>query len=105
LEFTAHIGTPAAPHALEARQEASERNSRVRPDSVESGGRSTSRAARSATPLVGVGEPREGQRVWRRLICEHRFIFRNLHGIKIEAKRIQPTRDKASLRLGFSGRA
>ncbi len=101
LEFTASIGTPGEAHTLEMRQEAFDRNSRVRPDSVEFaviplaggdligfGGLFDITRALTATLFVGIGE----RGLWHKgygteavhLICEYGFFFRNLHNIKVE---------------------
>ena len=118
LEFTANIGTPGEAHTLEMRQEAFDRNSRVRPDSVEFavirlagreligfGGLFDITRALTASLFVGIGE-----REWRgrgcgteatRLICEYGFFFRSLHNIKVEVNGYNLSAIKLYERLGF----
>src|SRR5262245_22243737 len=88
LEFTANIGTPGETHTLEMRQEAFDRNSRVRSDSVEFaaldlasggligfGGLFDVTRALTATLFVGIGEPGFRHQGYgteaTRLICEY----------------------------------
>jgi RimJ/RimL family protein N-acetyltransferase len=101
LEFTASIGSPGEAHSLETRQDAYEKNARMRPDSVEFavillatgqlvgfGGLFDISRAMTATLFVGIGE----RELWNkglgteatRLICEYGFFFRNLYNIKVE---------------------
>jgi RimJ/RimL family protein N-acetyltransferase len=118
LEFTASIGTPGEAHTLEMRQEAFERNSRVRPDSVEIavmrlnggelvgfGGLFDITRALTATLFVGIGE----RGLWgqgygteaTRLICEYGFFFRSLYSIKVEVNGYNRRAISLYERLGF----
>src|SRR5262249_5465453 len=95
LEFTALLGTPGEAHTLEQRQEAFQRNSRVRNDKAEFavmevntgrlagfGGLSNIGPELAATMFVGIGErDLRGQGFGTeatRLICEYGFFFRSL---------------------------
>jgi RimJ/RimL family protein N-acetyltransferase len=101
LEFTASIGTPGEAHSLEMRQEAYEKNARMRRDSVEFaviqlsnrqlvgfGGLFDISRGLTANLFVGIGE----RDLWSkglgteatRLICDYGFFFRNLYSIKVE---------------------
>jgi RimJ/RimL family protein N-acetyltransferase len=118
LGFTASIGSPGEAHTLEMRQEAFDRNSRVRPDSVEFavvllatgepigfGGLFDITRALIATLFVGIGE----RALWgrgcgteaTRLICEYGFFFRSLHSIKVEVNGYNQRAIRLYERLGF----
>ena len=124
LEFTTNMGTPGEAHSLEARQEAYERNSRMRADSVEFavillstgqlvgfGGLFDISRAMTAALFVGIGE----RDLWSkglgteatRLICEYGFFFRNLYSIKVEVNGYNHRAIRVYQRLGFNliGRA
>lgn len=118
LEFTANIGTPGEAHTLEMRQEAFERNSRVRADSVEFavirltgreligfGGLFDITRALTATLFVGIGERGDRGKGYgteaTRLICEYGFFFRSLHTIKVEVNSYNRSAIKLYDRLGF----
>jgi RimJ/RimL family protein N-acetyltransferase len=124
LEFTANMGTPGEAHSLEMRQEAYERNSRMRADSVEFavillatgqlvgfGGLFDISRAMTATLFVGIGERDVRSKGLgteaTRLICEYGFFFRNLHGIKVEVNGYNQRAIRVYERLGFKliGRA
>src|SRR6266446_2461601 len=118
LEFTAEIGSPGEAHSLEMRQELYEKNSRMRPDSVEFavillstgqlvgfGGLSDISRALTASLFVGIGE----RGLWgkglgteaTRLICEYGFFFRSLHSIKVEVNGYNRRAIRVYERLGF----
>jgi RimJ/RimL family protein N-acetyltransferase len=118
LEFTASIGSPGEAHSLEMRQEAYEKNSRMRPDSVEFavillstrqlvgfGGLFDISRAMTAALFVGIGE----RDLWNkglgteatRLICEYGFFFRNLYSIKVEVNGYNRRAIRVYERLGF----
>lgn len=118
LEFTARIGSPGEAHTLEMRQEAFDRNSRVRPDSVEFavvlvasgepigfGGLFDITRALTATLFVGIGERSLWGRGYgteaTRLICEYGFFFRSLHSIKVEVNGYNRRAIRLYERLGF----
>ncbi|MBO0763466.1 MAG: GNAT family N-acetyltransferase [Hyphomicrobiaceae bacterium] len=118
LEFTARLGTPGEAHTLEMRQEAYNRNSRMRPDSVEFavvelnsarlvgfGGLFDISRALVATMFVGIGEASVRRRGYgteaSRLICEYGFFFGNLHSIKVEVHAYNDTARRLYERLGF----
>jgi RimJ/RimL family protein N-acetyltransferase len=118
LEFTANIGTPGEAHTLEMRQEAFERNSRVRADSVEFavmalpdgvlvgfGGLFDITRALTATLFVGIGERSYRGKGYgleaTRLICEYGFFFRSLHNIKVEVNSYNQRAIRLYERLGF----
>jgi RimJ/RimL family protein N-acetyltransferase len=118
LEFTANIGTPGEAHTLQMRQEVFDRNSRVRPDSIELavirladgaligfGGLFDITRALTASLFIGIGEPGvRGQGCGTeatRLICEYGFFFRNLHSIKVEVNEYNRRAIKLYERLGF----
>jgi RimJ/RimL family protein N-acetyltransferase len=118
LEFTASLGTPGEAHTLEMRQEAFERNARVRPDSVEFavirleggdligfGGLFDITRALTATLFVGIGERQLRGRGYgaeaTRLICEYGFFFRNLHNVKVEVNGYNRRAIRLYERLGF----
>lgn len=118
LEFTALIGTPGEAHTLEMRQEAFQRNSRIKGESGEfavvelSSGRlagfgglfDISRAL-TATMFVGIGERElRGQGLGAeatRLLCEYGFFFRNLHSIKVEVHAYNHAAIHVYKKLGF----
>jgi RimJ/RimL family protein N-acetyltransferase len=118
LEFTASIGNPGEAHSLETRQEAFEKNARMRPDSVEFavielatgrlvgfGGLFDISRALTATLFVGIG----ARDLWSkgfgteatRLICEYGFFFRNLYSIKVEVNGYNRRAIRVYERLGF----
>jgi RimJ/RimL family protein N-acetyltransferase len=118
LEFTASIGSPGEAHSVEMRQEAFDRNARMRPDSVEFavvllstgqligfGGLFDISRALTATLFIGIGE----RQLWSkgygteatRLICEYGFFFRNLHSIKVEVNGYNRRALRVYERLGF----
>jgi RimJ/RimL family protein N-acetyltransferase len=118
LEFTANIGSPGEAHSLEMREEFFEKNSRMRPDSVEFavillsagqligfGGLFDISRAMTATMFVGIGE----RDLWNkglgteasRLICEYGFFFRNLYSIKVEVNGYNRRAIRVYERLGF----
>jgi RimJ/RimL family protein N-acetyltransferase len=118
LEFTASIGSPGEAHSLEMREEAYQKNSRMRPDSVELAVilRSTGRLvgfgglfdisrAMTASLFVGIGE----RDLWgkglgteaTRLICEYGFFFRNLYSVKVEVNGYNRRAIRVYERLGF----
>ena len=118
LEFTASIGSPGEAHSLEMRQEAFDKNARMRPDSVEFavillstgqligfGGLFDISRALSATLFVGIGERQLWNRRYgteaTRLICEYGFFFRNLHSIKVEVNGYNRRALRLYERLGF----
>jgi RimJ/RimL family protein N-acetyltransferase len=118
LEFTARMGTPGEAHSLEMRQEAYDRNARIRPDSVEFavlllsngqligfGGLFDITRAMAATLFVGIGERDHwGQGIGTeatRLICEYGFFFRSLHSIKVEVNGYNRRAIRVYERLGF----
>ncbi len=118
LEFTAEIGSPGEAHSLEMRQELYEKNSRMRPDSVEFavillstgqlvgfGGLFDISRAMTASLFVGIGERdhwNEGLGTEAtRLICEYGFFFRNLHSIKVEVNGYNRRAIRVYERLGF----
>src|SRR5262245_6461298 len=92
LELTANVGTPGEAHTLEMRQEAFDRNSRVRPDSIEFaviglasreligfGGLFDITRAQTATLFVAIGERCHRGKGYgleaTRLICEYGFFL------------------------------
>jgi RimJ/RimL family protein N-acetyltransferase len=118
LEFTASIGSPGEAHSLETREEAYQKNSRMRPDSVELavillatgrlvgfGGLFDISRAMTASLFVGIGE----RDLWgkglgteaTRLICEYGFFFRNLYSIKVEVNGYNRRASRVYERLGF----
>lgn len=118
LEFTASIGGAGEVHSLEMRQEEYEKNSRMRPDSVEFavillstgqlvgfGGLFDISRAMTAILFVGIGE----RDLWNkglgteatRLICEYGFFFRNLYSIKVEVNGYNRRAIRVYERLGF----
>jgi RimJ/RimL family protein N-acetyltransferase len=118
LEFTASIGSPGEAHSLEMRQEAYEKNSRMRPDSVEFavillstgqlvgfGGLFDISRAMTAALFVGIGERdlcNKGLGTEAtRLICEYGFFFRNLYSIKVEVNGYNRRAIRVYERLGF----
>ena len=118
LEFTAEIGSPGEAHSLEMRQELYEKNSRMRPDSVEFavillstgqligfGGLFDISRAMTATLFVGIGERDHWNKGLgteaTRLICEYGFFFRNLHSIKVEVNGYNRRAIRVYERLGF----
>ena len=118
LEFTARMGTPGEAHSLEMRQEAYDRNSRMRADSVEFavlllstgqligfGGLFDVTRAMAATLFVGIGERDHwGKGLGTeatRLICEYGFFFRSLHSIKVEVNGYNRRAIRVYERLGF----
>jgi RimJ/RimL family protein N-acetyltransferase len=118
LEFTANLGTPGEAHTLEMRQEAFERNARMRPDSVEFavirleggdligfGGLFDITRALTATLFVGIGERELRGRGYgteaTRLICEYGFFLRSLHNIKVEVNGYNRRAIRLYERLGF----
>jgi RimJ/RimL family protein N-acetyltransferase len=118
LEFTARIGSPGEAHSLEMRQEAFEKNSRMRPDSVEFavillssgqlvgfGGLFDISRAMTATLFVGIGERDQWNKgigtEATRLICEYGFFFRNLYSIKVEVNGYNRRALRVYERLGF----
>jgi RimJ/RimL family protein N-acetyltransferase len=118
LEFTASIGSPGEAHSLEMREEAYQKNARMRPDSVElavillATGRlvgfgdlfDISRAM-TASLFVGIGD----RDLWgkglgteaTRLICEYGFFFRNLYSVKVEVNGYNRRAIRVYQRLGF----
>jgi RimJ/RimL family protein N-acetyltransferase len=118
LEFTASIGAPGEAHSLEMRQEAFDRNARMRQDSVEFavvllatgqlvgfGGLFNISRALTATLFVGIGE-RDLQNKGlgteaTRLLCEYGFFFRNLYSIKVEVNGYNRRAIRVYERLGF----
>jgi len=124
LEFTANIGSPGEAHSLEMRQEIYEKNSRMRPDSVELavillstgqligfGGLFDISRAMTATLFVGIGERGLRSKGFgteaTRLICEYGFFFRSLYSIKVEVNGYNRRAIRVYERLGFKliGRA
>jgi RimJ/RimL family protein N-acetyltransferase len=118
LEFTASIGSPGEAHSLEMREEAYQKNSRMRPDSVELavillstgrlvgfGGLFDISRAMTASLFVGIGE----RDLWgkglgteaTRLICEYGFFFRNLYSVKVEVNGYNRRAIRVYERLGF----
>jgi RimJ/RimL family protein N-acetyltransferase len=118
LEFTASIGSPGEAHSLEMREEAYQKNARMRPDSVELalillatgrlvgfGGLFDISRAMTASLFVGIGE----RDLWgkglgteaTRLICEYGFFFRNLYSIKVEVNGYNRRAIRVYERLGF----
>ena len=118
LEFTASIGSPGEAHSLETREEAYQKNSRMRPDSVELavillatgrlvgfGGLFDISRAMTASLFVGIGD----RDLWgkglgteaTRLICEYGFFFRNLYSIKVEVNGYNRRAIRVYERLGF----
>ena len=118
LEFTARLGTPGEAHTLEMRQEAYNKNSRIKPDSAEFavielgtgclvgfGGLFDITRALVATLFVGMGEATLRRKGFgteaSRLICEYGFFFRNLHSIKVEVHEYNDAARRVYERLGF----
>jgi RimJ/RimL family protein N-acetyltransferase len=118
LEFTARLATPGEAHTLEMRQEAYNKNSRMKPDSAEFavielstgrlvgfGGLFDISRALVATMFVGIGEASVRGRGYgteaSRLICEYGFFFRNLHSIKVEVHAYNDAARRVYERLGF----
>ena len=118
LEFTARLATPGEAHTLEMRQEAYNKNSRMKPDSAEFavielstgrlvgfGGLFDISRALVATMFVGIGEASVRRRGYgteaSRLICEYGFFFRNLHSIKVEVHEYNRQARRVYERLGF----
>ena len=118
LEFTASIGSPGEAHSLEMREEAYQKNARMRPDSVELavillatgrlvgfGGLFDISRAMTASLFVGIGE----RDLWgkglgteaTRLICEYGFFFRNLYSVKVEVNGYNRRAIRVYERLGF----
>jgi len=118
LDFTASIGSPGEAHSLEMREEAYQKNSRMRPDSVELavillstgrlvgfGGLFDISRAMTASLFVGIGE----RDLWgkglgteaTRLICEYGFFFRNLYSVKVEVNGYNRRAIRVYERLGF----
>jgi RimJ/RimL family protein N-acetyltransferase len=118
LEFTARMGNPGEAHSLEMRQEAYDKNARMRADSVEFavlllatgqligfGGLFDITRAMTATLFVGIGErDHRGKGLGTeatRLICEYGFFFRSLHSIKVEVNGYNRGAIGVYERLGF----
>jgi RimJ/RimL family protein N-acetyltransferase len=118
LEFTARLGAPGEAHTLEMRQEAYNKNSRIKPDSAEFavielgtgclvgfGGLFDITGALVATLFVGIGEATLRRKGFgteaSRLICEYGFFFRNLHSIKVEVHEYNDAARRVYERLGF----
>jgi len=118
LEFTARMGNPGEAHSLEMRQEAYDRNARMRADSIEFavvllatgqligfGGLFDITRAMTATLFVGIGERDQwGKGLGTeatRLICEYGFFFRSLHSIKVEVNGYNRRALRVYDRLGF----
>jgi RimJ/RimL family protein N-acetyltransferase len=118
LEFTARLGTPGEAHTLEMRQEAYNKNSRIKPDSAEFavielgtgclvgfGGLFDITRALVATLFVGMGEATLRRKGFgteaSRLVCEYGFFFRNLHSIKVEVHEYNDAARRVYERLGF----
>lgn len=118
LEFTARLGTPGEAHTVEMRQEAYDKNARMRPDSAEFavvelgtgrlvgfGGLFDITRALVATMFVGIGEASARGKGYgteaSRLICEYGFFFRNLHSIKVEVHSYNDAARRVYERLGF----
>jgi|KBSSwiStaDraftv2_1062776.scaffolds.fasta_scaffold01733_4 RimJ/RimL family protein N-acetyltransferase len=118
LEFTARLATPGEAHTLEMRQEAYNKNSRMKPDSAEFavielstgrlvgfGGLFDISRALVATMFVGIGEASVRRRGYgteaSRLICEYGFFFHNLHSIKVEVHAYNDAARRVYERLGF----
>jgi RimJ/RimL family protein N-acetyltransferase len=118
LEFTASIGSPGEAHSLEMREEAYQKNARMRPDSVELavillatgrlvgfGGLFDISRAMTASLFVGIGD----RDLWgkglgteaTRLICEYGFFFRNLYSVKVEVNGYNRRAIRVYQRLGF----
>ena len=118
LEFTARIGTPGEAHTVEMRQDAYQRNSKIKPDSAEFAvielctGRLVGfcgvfdiTRALVATAFVGIGEADVRRKGYgteaTRLLCEYAFFFRNLHSIKVEVHAYNSPARRVYERLGF----
>jgi RimJ/RimL family protein N-acetyltransferase len=118
LEFTARLATPGEAHTLEMRQEAYNKNSRMKPDSAEFavielstgrlvgfGGLFDISRALVATMFVSIGEASVRGRGYgtegSRLICEYGFFFRNLHSINVEVHAYNDAATRVYERLGF----
>src|SRR5262245_35842082 len=118
LEFTARMGNPGEAHSLEMRQEAYDRNARMRADSIEFavvlvatgqligfGGLFDITRAMTATLFVGIGERDHWGKglgtETTRLICEYGFFFRSLFSIKVEVNGYNRRAISVYERLGF----
>jgi RimJ/RimL family protein N-acetyltransferase len=118
LGFTARMGTPGEAHSTEARQDAFDRNARIRDDSAEFavlqagtgrlvgfGGLFDITPALTATLFVGIGDAADRNRGWgteaTRLICEYGFFFRSLHSIKVSVHAFNHAALRSYARLGF----
>ncbi len=119
LEFTAFMGAPGEVHTLEMRQEAYDRNARMKSDSIEFGFVVPSTGAlagfgglfditRSMTATIFVGiDPAFWNRGLGtdavRLLCDYGFFFRSFHNIRLQTngfnRRAIRTYEKVGFRL------